>query len=258
MQIYLKNISQLKIYFRNKFPGSYKIAYYLWWHHIRRKLWLLINKPKGVLVYVGLNKGDFFGTLYYKYEYSFGYEANPYLFNILKKKFKNKKNVKIFNLAASNKNSVEDFYISNNKDMVSSSLSKFSNKLIEKVGYKKSIKVRTVNLGDHLQSLNINSIDEYLSDAQGYDLVILKSLKKFIINNKIKKIICEVTINNKINHYFEVDNFEKSFDKFLPLQYIKASKGISNLVVGKFEKVPSAYNYCDVMWINNDFDKYNK
>ena len=162
--------------------------------------------------------------------------------------------MKLFNLAASNKNSEEDFYISNNKDMVSSSLSKFSKKLIDKVGYKESIKVKTVNLGEHLESLNVTSINQYFSDAQGYDLVILKSLKKFIINNKIKKIICEVTINNKANHYFEVDNFEKSFDSFLPSQYIKSSKGISNLIEGKFEKVPSSYSQYDVMWINNNYD----
>ena len=89
--------------------------------------------------------------------------------------------MKLFNLAASNKNSEEDFYISNNKDMVSSSLSKFSKKLIDKVGYKESIKVKTVNLGEHLESLNVTSINQYFSDAQGYDLVILKSLKKFLV-----------------------------------------------------------------------------
>lgn len=46
----------------------------------------------------------------------------------------------IFNLAASDKNSKSTFYISNNKDMVSSSLSKFSKKLTKKVGYKKKDK----------------------------------------------------------------------------------------------------------------------
>lgn len=86
---------------------------------------------------------------------------------------------------------------------------------------KKKIKVKTINLGEHLESLNINFIDEYLSDAQGYDLKILKSLKNFIYKNKIKKITCEVTRNKKDNPYYQTDNFENSFDSFLPIQYIK-------------------------------------
>ena len=131
---------QVKIFVRRKFPYIYKLIYIFWWKHIYRKIWLLIFKPKGIMIYVGLNKGYTFEEICYKYELAIGYEANPEIFIKLKKKFDNYKNVMIFNLAASDKNSKSTFYISNNKDMVSSSLSKFSKKLTKKVGYKKKDK----------------------------------------------------------------------------------------------------------------------
>ena len=135
--------------------------------------------------------------------------------------------------------------------MVSSSLSKFSKNNRQKIGYKKIIKVNTVNLGEHLKSLHINFIDEYLSDAQGYDLNILKTLEKYINNNNIKKITCEVTRNFKNNMYFESDNYEKSFDEFLPKQYKKVASGEgSSLKYGKFQIIPDTYDSYDVMWLN--------
>lgn len=154
--------SFLKILVRRKFPYFYKFLHNLWWQDIYRKIWLLIFKPKGILVYIGLNKGYSFGNLFYKYELAIGYEPNPDLFNNLQIKFGKFKNVSIFNLAASDKNSQEDFYISDNLDMVSSSLSKFSNNSGKKIGYKKIIKVNTVNLGEHLESLHINFFKFYL------------------------------------------------------------------------------------------------
>ena len=214
--------------------------------------WRLRFKPKGVLVYVGLNKGDSFGNFHYKYELAIGYEANPELYRDLKDKFRGFKNVRIFNYAASDKNSEENFYISNNPNMVSSSLSKFSEPLKKKIGHKKTIKVKTINLGEHLEFLNIEFIDNYFSDAQGYDLKILKSLKKYIVWDKIKKITCEVTRNKKDNPYYESDNFEKSFDNFLPAQYEKIGFGESNTRTGKFETFSENYDFYDVSWINKN------
>lgn len=245
-----KNFIRVKSNLRKKFPTFYKFLYLIWWQLIKPKIWLFFNRPKGTLVYVGLNKGESFSNIYYKYEIALGYEPNPLLFEKLQVKFKKKKNVKIFNYAASDRNSIANFYLSNNKDMVSSSLSKFSKSLKKKIGYKKTIKVKTVNLGEHLYSLNIDFIDEYLSDAQGYDLKILKSLENYIMNNKILKITCEVNRNNKLNPYYESDNYEDSFYKYLPSQYKKAASGQGNLIVGRFEYIPSSSNHFDITWIN--------
>ena len=245
-----------KVFVRKKIPFFYKFLHKIWWQHIFKSIWLLIFKPKGVLVYVGLNKGYSFGNIFYKYELAIGYEANPELFNNLKIKFRKYKNVKIFNFAASDKNSEENFYISDNLDMVSSSLSKFSKDNSEKIGYKKIIKVNTVNLGEHLESMKINLIDEYVSDAQGYDLKILKTLENYIDKNKVKKITCEVTRNFKENMYYEANNYEKSFDNFFPKQYKKVASGEgSSLKNGDFQKVPDSYDTYDVMWLNQIYYK---
>ena len=112
--------------------------------------------------------------------------------------------------------------------------------------------------GEHLESLHINFIDEYFSDAQGYDLKILKTLKKYIINNKIKRITCEVTRNFRNNIYYEADNYEESFDKFLPKKYKKVASGEgSSLKEGIFQKVPQSYETYDVMWVNQSEKKIN-
>ena len=247
---YLFKVS-IKAFIRKKLPYFYQQLYCFWWQHFIRFFWLLRFKPKGVLVYVGLNKGNSFANIHYKYELAIGYEPNPELFKDLQEKFLGFKNVMIFNFAASDKNSEENFYISGNLNMVSSSLSKFTENLTKKIGYKKTIKVKTINLGEHLENLNVKFIDNYISDAQGYDLKILKSIERYIINNNVKKITCEVTRNKKDNSYYEADNFEKSFDKFLPAQYIKIGFGESNPRTGKFEDFPEHYDFYDVGWINN-------
>ena len=67
----------------------------------------LRKKRKGTLVYVGMNVGDEFGTLYYKFERCIGIEANPENYKKLINRFSGEKNVEIYNYAAS----IEDDYI---------------------------------------------------------------------------------------------------------------------------------------------------
>ena len=106
---FLECIYFFKIFIRRSFPNFYEFLYFLWQQKVYKNIWLLLFRPKGILVYVGLNKGDTFANLYYKYALAIGYEANPNLSDYLKDKFKRCKNVKIFNLAASDKNSEEKF-----------------------------------------------------------------------------------------------------------------------------------------------------
>ena len=57
--------------------------------------------------------------------------------------------------------------------------------------------------------------------------------------------------NFKNNMYYEVDNYEKSFDDFLPVNYLKVASGEgSRLKPGLFQNIPTHYNSYDVMWIN--------
>ncbi|ABM72622.1 Hypothetical protein P9515_14151 [Prochlorococcus marinus str. MIT 9515] len=81
----------MKIFIREKFPNFYQFLCFIWKQKIKPKLWLVFNKPKGTLVYVGLNKGDSFAAIHYKFKIAIGYEANPDLYKKLVKKFKQKK-----------------------------------------------------------------------------------------------------------------------------------------------------------------------
>ncbi|ABM72623.1 Hypothetical protein P9515_14161 [Prochlorococcus marinus str. MIT 9515] len=127
----------------------------------------------------------------------------------------------------------------------------FSKKYKNHVGFSKKIKIKTINLASHLETQNIDFIDEYISDAEGHDLTILKSLEEFVFTNRVKKIQCEVTRNNKSNPHLNTNNYEESFDKFLPPQYKKICSGWGSLLtVGKFDDVPSHYEFMDVIWLN--------
>tara|TARA_A100001388_G_C28666931_1_gene449589 strand:- start:92 stop:865 length:774 start_codon:yes stop_codon:yes gene_type:complete len=246
-----KKILKIKILVRENFPNLYQFLCLIWKQKVKPIFWLTFNKPKGTLVYVGLNKGDSFATIHYKFKLAIGYEANPDLYKELVKKFRKQKHIKIFNFAASDKDSEAFFNISQNKDMVSSSLNDFSENHKKNVGHLKQIKIKTVNLANHLSRQNVNFIDQYISDAEGHDYTILKSLEKFITSNRIKKIQCEVTRNNMKNPYLNINNFEECFDKLLPSQYQKICSGWGNLIIGRFDDVPSDYNFMDVVWLNN-------
>lgn len=243
-------ITKIKNITRILFPDFYQFLCFIWKQKIKPKLWLIFNTPKGTLVYIGLNKGDSFASIQYKFKLAIGYEANPDLYKDLVKKFRRQKNIKIFNYAASDKDSEALFHISQNKDMVSSSLHDFSKSHKKNVGHLKKIKIKTINLANHLNKQNISFIDHYISDAEGHDYTILNSLESFINTNRIKKIQCEVTRNNKKNPYLNIKNFEECFDKLLPPQYQKICSGWGNLTKGRFDDVPSDYNFMDVVWLN--------
>ena len=243
-------ITKIKDITRKLFPDFYQFICFIWKQKIKPKLWLIFNTPKGTLVYIGLNKGDSFAAMQYKFKLAIGYEANPDLYKKLIQKFKGKKNIRLFNLAASDKDSEAFFHISQNRDMVSSSLHDFSKNHKTNVGHLKKIKVITINLSKHLESQRIKFIDSYLSDAEGHDLTILKSLENFINTNRIRKIQCEVTRNNRENPHLNTNNYEDYFDKFIPPQYKKISSGWGTLIKGKFDDVPPDYNFMDVVWLN--------
>jgi FkbM family methyltransferase len=198
---------------------------------------------------VGLNVGESFSRISYKYSLSIGYEPNPRNFKILEKKFGNKKGVKLFNLACGKVPGTAEFNISNNaNDMASSSLADFSES--RNVSAQEKIQVNVINLGHHLKASGISSIDMYISDTEGYDLIILKTLDDYLINNKIKTVICEVVRDGRESPFKNIDNYESSFDAYLPSQYKKIASGWTRLKPCVFNDVPESFNFMDVMWVS--------
>ncbi len=96
---------------------------------------------------------------------------------------------------------------------------------------------------------NINYIDNYISDIQGMDLEVLKTLKPMIKNKMIKTITCEVTINEKRNIYHNLpDNSESGFQNLLKENYKLVAKGSGILLENNFDLIPKNTWEFDCKW----------
>jgi FkbM family methyltransferase len=210
---------------------------------------MLANKREGVLVYVGMNHGDGFDAIFRKYQKCYCFEADPDLFDKLNHKYSKYKFVHLFNVAAADYNGEIEFNISNNSGR-SSSVGNFSQDWSgggEGIEMIKTIKVPCVNLYLFLQQKKIDFIDEYVSDIQGFDLTVLKTLKPYIDNKKINYITCEVAKDRNI--YNDIgDNSEKAFNIFLSNNYQLVAKGFGILRNGELHNVPDGCWEMDCKW----------
>ena len=229
----------------NNFPKFYK-AVAFFYHNIATKyIWLVFNRPNGVLVYVGLNIGTSFSRVFYRYKRSIGIEANPINFEICNKRFGKNPSLELYNFASAEKQGFVILSISDNgNDMAASTIASFSK--TRAINSSRKIKVPSVNLGDFLISKGVIEIDTYISDIEGLDYTVLKTLKPYLDNNSIKSITCEVVRNGKQNPFDGVLNYERNFDEFLTSKYVKKSSGWGVLKEGVFNQVPDDYNFMDV------------
>ena len=209
---------------------------------------------KDVLVYVGAHTGNSLQNYVDSYDEIYAFEANPNFCEYLKQRFNPNKNVKIINAAICEKhNEFIDFNISKNNGDSSSILkaNKESN-LFDLIESNQTIKVPTINLKNFLEEKNIKMIKSYISDTQGYDFIILKTLKNLTDDGLIEEIQCEVEKNNSptiyVNENTENQNKEKNFDEFLKENYTKVATGWGTLVENKFETVPEDWSEFDAKW----------
>ncbi len=215
----------------------------------RNVQFIFSNKREGVLVYVGMNNGDGFDAIFRKYQECYCFEADPDLFDKLKQKYVKYKFVHLFNVAAADYSGEIEFNISNNAGR-SSSVGHFSQDWAgggESIEMVKTIKVPCVNLYLFLQQQKIDFIDEYISDIQGFDLTVLKTLKPYIDNKKIKYITCEVAKDRNI--YDDIgDNSEQAFNVLLSNNYQLVAKGFGILRDGELHDIPDDCWEMDCKW----------
>lgn len=216
------------------------------------KIKSIFSPKKGILVYVGLHKGASFGAIFRGYEASYGFEANPELYKKLKKRFQRHTNVHIFNVAVADRDGEIDFNISSNKG-ASSSIGQFKEDWVNfqsgDVRMIKTIRIPSVNLLSFLEERGIKHIDSYVSDIQGFDLTVLKTLKPLIDKRQISDITCEVTKDAYGNIYKDIpDNSESGFNQLLNENYACVAKGWGVLSDGKFDGVPDDWWEMDCKW----------
>ncbi len=227
-------------------------------HYLKILFDSFYRSKKGCLVMVGLDPNGELELLRRGYKICIGIEANPDRFNRLIAKFGKCKNVRLFNVAAANYNGEIDFNISSNNNGASSSIGFIKKEWQlqqtgEKIEMLKIVKVKCVILNELLERENINFVDDYISDIQGMDLEVLKSLKEWIITRKIQTIRCEVTKNIYGNVYDNLpDNSETGFSNYLSPYYNLVARGWGILKDGVIEDIPDEQWEMDCKWVLKD------
>ena len=167
------------------------------------------------IIDVGFHKGEFIDNNFFlKKKKIYAFEPNPKIYNYSKKKFKNKKKIKIFNYCLSDKRENRKFYI----NYLSSTSSLFNNSklydsfkkiLLNKKELRYSINLRTVTLDYAIMKNKINLRNVLLKiDTEGAEYPVLIGIKKNI--TKISYVLLE-------NKFFIKNSFlnRKKIDFFL-------------------------------------------
>lgn len=148
------------------------------------------------------------------------FEPQTNIFKFLKKKYKKKKNIKIFNKAISENNKKKKIYI--NKHDLTSSLVRLNEKKLylklkaklfsskkEKFTLIKKVKeIKTIKLVGYLKKYNIKLLDLLKIDTEGHELEVLRGLSQDI--KKVRYLLIEFH-RDKI--YFNYD--PKKINKYL-------------------------------------------
>jgi len=211
-----------------------------------------IEPPKGVLIFIGMDPNGEFDILYPGYKACYGFEANPERYKKLLKKYSHRGNIKLLNCAIANYDGEIEFNISSNNDGASSSIGTFDEKWQQNTNIEmiKKIKVPCINMLNFLKKNNITHIDNYVSDIQGMDLEVLKTLRPMIENRQIGSIKCEVTKDAYSNIYRDLpDNSESGFGELLNDKYELVAKGRGILIDYKFDKIPEEVWEMDCKWV---------
>ena len=156
----------------------------------------------------------------------------------------------LVNAACSEKKGKAQFFITPNR--VSSSLSVVSTSTHDENHPQRDfreIEVDTINLSEYLIEEGVEYIDCYLSDAQGSDLNILKTLKPFIDNKKIGEMYIE-THGNGLYLYDELDNQFDGFKELLGENYkfVHASLGRLSGKIVEEDDIPEGEYEWDSVW----------
>jgi FkbM family methyltransferase len=212
----------MKFLLRAILGSKYSIFVRNFWK-INASIYPIFFKKKGTLIYSGINLGDSFQKIFFKYEKVYGFEPNPVNYKKLNY-FRRFKGVKIYNLALSDKDGETSFFLPDNPNNVSASLSDFREDNVFSIKSKRTIRVKTINLLNFLIKNQIDFIDFYISDIEGYDFKVLKTIRSFIDSKQIKSIQVEALINEVKNPYLDILNYEKNFDDLLEKNYTKIGR----------------------------------
>jgi FkbM family methyltransferase len=181
-----------------------------------------------VLFYCGIHNLVNFSRIRPFYDVCYGFDANPEIVERARDIYANDPNVKIIYGALTEKGGEEtEFFITTDWTPASSLGQPNPDFVHMKTGLlqaQKKIRVPTINLHDFCATNKISHVDTLVTDLQGIDLTVLKTMTEFIRNGNIREIQCEV----------EPDH--------TPQRYL----GIPSGKLSEFSQLLS--NYYDVLW----------
>jgi FkbM family methyltransferase len=178
--------------------------------------------PK-VLVYCGIHRCAVFDHLVRRFDVAYGFEAIPELAEEARKRYETMRNVYITHAAVTQEPGPVSFYI--HDPVGASSIGRLSD------GYRnftnnqfyaqREVTVPGINLYHFLRERSIELIDLYVSDIQGMDFVVLKTLQPYLHEKRIKKLLCET---ERDSHDFESydglpSNRQSLFESLLERDY---------------------------------------
>lgn len=187
---------------------------------------------KRVLVYCGLHNGDGLQAEISRsnYDLIYGFDANPDKIEICRQRFTDSDRFKFFNNALTDINGEDVIFNVFEKWDASSSLSELNpeyghvkndNGVLHETKTKK-ITVKSLNLGEFLKKEGVEKIDMLVTDLQGFDLTVIKTLEEYIKNQKIEKILSEVEWDENPSIYQnDKSNKFSNFNEFFEGLYTK-------------------------------------
>lgn len=185
---------------------------------------LFNRKQQKVLIYCGVHDCEALNGLIGKFDVVYGFDANIHKIENAKEKYKDRENVHFFHGALTDKDGDEiEFKITKNWD-ASSSIGTLNPDFPSYADPKsplhdtpvESVKVKTISLINFCKKHNIKFIDTLITDLQGMDFTVLKTMQPMIESGRIGHIRCEVEKDEKPQIYEGLPpNKRSQFDELL-------------------------------------------
>jgi FkbM family methyltransferase len=173
------------------------------------------------LVYIGTNEGVGLEEYVDLYDTVYAFEPDPEMFDRLVSKFGDKKHVVFVNAACSDTAGTKTLYVTENRHSTSlSNLSDYSLTYGFSGGKEafKTFEVNCINLYDYFVENNIEYVDTLITDCQGSDLDIIKTIQSYINDKKIGELFCE-THGSSVELYSGLNNQFYKFKEILSENY---------------------------------------
>ncbi len=221
------------------FRQTYIFLYYVidkFFHQKRISNYLKKNLEIKLFFDVGCHLGNYSDMVINNYPEAsiFMFEPQKKIFDKIKYKYEKNPNIKVSNLAVSNKKSFQNLYI--NKFDVASTLSKINlqddllkkrasifgeepSKMIDEIQ-----NIETIKLDEFIKDKDIKKIDLIKIDTEGHEYEVLDGLKENI--NKVSYVLIEFQSNKifssynpkKIDDFLKKNNFKKVKSFKFPLR----------------------------------------